>query len=109
MSQPAGVPERPKSKIMWAIVIVVILIIAAVGVAWVAGVFNKKEEQKEKVLVIAMSSNVETMDPGKTSAMYGPPGMILETLITRDKTGAYQPGLAESYVWDETNPAAPTF
>ena len=109
MSQPAGVPERPKSKIMWAIVIVVILIIAAVGIAWVAGVFNKKEEQKEKVLVIAMSSNVETMDPGKTSAMYGPPGMILETLITRDKTGAYQPGLAESYVWDETNPLAPTF
>jgi peptide/nickel transport system substrate-binding protein len=38
------------------------------------------------------------MDPAKTSAMYGPPGMIYETLIARDKTGAYVPGLADSWV-----------
>jgi peptide/nickel transport system substrate-binding protein len=50
-----------------------------------------------KVLVIAMSSDVETMDPAKTSTMYGPPGMIYETLIARDLTGAYVPGLAESW------------
>lgn len=95
---------------IWAILIVVILIVAALGAAWAMGwLGGEEEETPEKVLVIAMSSNVETMDPGKTSAMYGPPGMILETLITRDKTGAYAPGLAESWTWDETNPAAPTF
>ena len=62
-----------------------------------------------KVLVIAMSSDVETMDPAKTSAMYGPPGLVLETLITRDKTGAYQPGLADSYGWNLTDPSNPRF
>jgi ABC-type transport system substrate-binding protein len=84
---------------MLAIVIVVILIIAALAGAWLAGVFDNEEEEEtpEKVLVIAMSSDVETMDPAKTSAMYGPPGMIYETLIARDKTGAYVPGLAEAW------------
>jgi len=50
-----------------------------------------------KTLTIAMSSDIQTMDPAKTSTMYGPPGMIYETLIARDKTGAYVPGLAESW------------
>jgi ABC-type transport system substrate-binding protein len=62
-----------------------------------------------KVLVVAMSSDVETMDPSKTSAMYGPPGMVLETLVTRDKTGAYQPGLADSYAWNLSDPNNPRF
>jgi len=79
---------------LWAVVIVVILVIAAVAGAWAAGLFKANEG---KVLVIAMSSDVETMDPAKTSAMYGPPGMIYETLIARDLTGAYVPGLAESW------------
>lgn len=94
IAQPAGSPARPKSKMLWAVVIVVILVIAAVAGAWAAGLFNADEG---KVLVIAMSSDVETMDPAKTSAMYGPPGMIYETLIARDLTGAYVPGLAESW------------
>lgn len=62
-----------------------------------------------KVLVIAMSSDIQTMDPSKTSAMYGPPGLVLETLITRDKTGTYQPGLADSYGWNLTDPSHPRF
>lgn len=95
--KPAARPERPKSKMLWAVVIVVILIVAAIAGAWAAGLFGGKEAAKEKVLVIAMSSDVETMDPAKTSAMYGPPGMIYETLIARDLTGAYVPGLAESW------------
>ena len=100
IAEPSAAPARPKSRIMLAIVVVVILIIAALAGAWLAGVFEGKEEEEEppeKVLVIAMSSDVETMDPAKTSAMYGPPGMIYETLIARDKTGAYVPGLAESW------------
>jgi peptide/nickel transport system substrate-binding protein len=105
---PAAAP-KPKSKMLIAVVIVVILLVAAILGAWAAGVFNKKEATPEKVLVIAMSSNVETMDPSKTSAMYGPPGMVLETLITRDKAGAYQPGLATAYNWDLSNPSAPKF
>jgi peptide/nickel transport system substrate-binding protein len=84
-----------------AVAIVAILIVAAVLGAWAAGLFNKKEAAPEKVLVIAMSSDVENMDPAKTSAMYGPPGMIYETLIARDKTGNYVPGLAEE--WKLTN------
>ena len=64
---------------------------------------------EEKVLVIAMSSDVEPMDPAKTSAMYGPPGMIYETLIQRDLTGAYVPGLAESWNMNTTVPDHPTF
>ena len=83
-----------------AVVIVVVLIIAAVGVAWAAGLFKGKAST-EKVLVIAMSSDVENMDPAKTSAMYGPPGMIYETLIARDKAGAFVPGLADS--WEMKN------
>jgi peptide/nickel transport system substrate-binding protein len=51
----------------------------------------------EKVLVIAMDSDIQIMDPSKTAVLYGPPEMIYETLITRDKTGAYAPGLAESW------------
>jgi len=97
--QPAGAPARPKSKAMLAIVIVVILIIAAIAGAWAAGLFKAKEE---KVLVIAMSSDVETMDPAKTSAMYGPPGMIYETLIARDKSGDYVAGLAEHWWLNNT-------
>jgi peptide/nickel transport system substrate-binding protein len=102
--EPASVPSKPKmSKTVLAIVIVVVLIVAAVGGAWAAGLFKKekKEEMPEKVLVVAMSSDVETMDPAKTSAMYGPPGMIYETLIARDLTGAYVPGLATS--WEMKN------
>ena len=99
IEQLAARPARPKSKALWAVVIIVILIIAGVAGAWAAGWIGKKSE--EKVLVIAMSSDVETMDPAKTSAMYGPPGMIYETLIARDLTGAYVPGLAES--WTLTN------
>jgi ABC-type transport system substrate-binding protein len=104
---PAKAPARPKTgKAVWAIAIVLILVIAAIAGAWVAGLFGKSNK---KVLVIAMSSDVETMDPSKTSAMYGPPGMVLETLITRDKTGAYQPGLATSYSWDQSDPSHPKF
>ena len=106
IAQPAGAPARPKSRVMLAIVIVLILVIAAVAGAYAAGLFNKKAE---KVLVIAMSTDVETMDPSKTSAMYGPPGMVLESLITRDKTGAYQKGLADSYSWNQTDASHPTF
>lgn len=106
---PAGPPARPKGKGIWAIVIVVILIVAGVGVAFAAGWIGGTKVHKEKVLVVAMSSDVETMDPSKTSAMYGPPGMVLETLITRDKAGAYQPGLADSYSWDLTDTSHPKF
>jgi len=60
----------------------------------------------EKLLVIAMDSDIETMDPAKTSAMYGPPGMIYETLIARDLTGAYVPGLAESWELKNTRGTA---
>ncbi len=63
----------------------------------------------EKLLVIAMDSAVETMDPAKTALMYGPPGMIYETLIQRDLTGAYVPGLAESWNMNTTVPGHPTF
>jgi len=104
--KPAGAPARPKSKVMMAVVIVVILLIAAVAAAWAFGVFGKAAE---KVLVIAMSSDVEKMDPAKTSAMYGPPGMIYETLITRDLTGAFRPGLAEWWDLNTTDPDHPTF
>lgn len=92
--RPSGPPARPKSKMMVAIIVVIILVVAALAGAWAAGLFEKK---KEKLLVIAMSSDVQTMDPAKTSAMYGPPGMIYETLIARDLSGAYVPGLAESW------------
>lgn len=99
---PAAAP-KPKSKMLIAVVIVVILLVAAIAGAWAAGLFNKKENQPppEKVLVIAMSSDVQNMDPAKTSAMYGPPGMIYETLIARDLAGNYVPGLATS--WKLTN------
>ena len=63
----------------------------------------------EKLLVIAMDSDVETMDPAKTSTMYGPPGMVYETLIQRDLTGAYVPGLAESWNMNKTDPLHPRF
>ena len=52
------------------------------------------ESSEEKVLVIAMSTDVQAMDPAKTIAMYGPPGLIYETLITRDLNGDYADGLA---------------
>jgi peptide/nickel transport system substrate-binding protein len=106
--KPAGTPARPRSKMMIAIVVVLVLVVAAVAGAWAAGLLGGKNEG-EKVLVIGMSFDVETMDPSKTSAMYGPPGIVLETLITRDTTGAYQPGLAESYSWDKTDPVNPKF
>ncbi len=101
-SDEIAAPTAPRgmNKKLLAVIVVVILIVAAVGIAWAAGLFNKKT-QGEKVLVIAMSSDVENMDPAKTSAMYGPPGMIYETLIGRDKAGQYVPGLAES--WKLTN------
>jgi len=63
----------------------------------------------EKLLVIAMGSDVEHMDPAKTSTMYGPPGMIYETLITRDLEGAFRPGLAEWWNLNTTDPDHPTF
>jgi len=102
--KPAGAPSRPKSKMMWAVVIALIIIVAAILGAWAAGLFGGDGE--EKVLVIAMSSDVETMNPAQTSAMYGPPGMIYETLIARDMAGNYVPGLAESWELkdDPTNP-----
>ncbi len=102
--KPAGAPSRPKSKMMWAVVIALIIIVAAILGAWAAGLFGGDSE--EKVLVIAMSSDVETMNPAQTSAMYGPPGMIYETLIARDMAGDYVPGLAESWELkdDPTNP-----
>jgi peptide/nickel transport system substrate-binding protein len=89
---------------MWAVVIALIIIVAAILGAWAAGLFGGDGE--EKVLVIAMSSDVETMNPAQTSAMYGPPGMIYETLIARDMAGNYVPGLAESWELkdDPTNP-----
>ncbi|MBU0684846.1 MAG: ABC transporter substrate-binding protein [Candidatus Thermoplasmatota archaeon] len=104
--KPAGAPTRPKGKIVWAVVIILILVVAAVAGAWAAGLFGG--EKGEKVLVIAMSSDVETMNPAQTSAMYGPPGMIYETLIARDMTGAYVPGLAESWNLNRDDPANPT-
>lgn len=104
-ARPAGAPTRPKSKMMIGIAVAVILIVAAVAGAWVAGLFEKEEE---KVLVIAMSSDVETMNPARTSAMYGPPGMIYETLIARDLEGAYVPGLAEWWNLNRTDPDNPT-
>jgi len=52
---------------------------------------------EDKVLTIAMATDIEVMDPAKTASMYGPPGMIYETLIARDKAGEYVPGLAESW------------
>ncbi len=106
--KPAGAPARPKSRMMIAVVIVLVLIVAAVVGAWAAGLFGGGEKG-EKVLVIAMSSDVEKMDPAKTSAMYGPPGMIYETLITRDLTGAFRPGLAEEWNLNTTDPNHPTF
>ena len=109
IAPPPSAPARPKSRMLLAIVIVVVLLVAALAGAWAAGLFGKKETTGEKVLVVAMSSNVETMDPSKTSAMYGPPGIVLETLITRDKTGAYQPGLATSYSWDLSDTNHPKF
>jgi peptide/nickel transport system substrate-binding protein len=104
IAKPAGAPSRPKSKMMWAVVIALIIIVAAILGAWAAGLFGGDGE--EKVLVIAMSSDVETMNPAQTSAMYGPPGMIYETLIARDMAGNYVPGLAESWELkdDPTNP-----
>ena len=64
--KPAGAPARPKSRALIAIGIVIILIVAAVLGAWALGAFNPKPET---VLTVAMSSDVETMDPAKTSAM----------------------------------------
>lgn len=84
-----------------AVVIVAVLIVAAIAGAWALGLIGKKST--EKVLVIAMSSDIQAMDPGKTSAMYGPAGMIYETLITRDLEGVYHPGLAETYKMDAKN------
>ena len=81
------------------VAIVVVLIAATVIGAWALGVFNPP---KEKVLVIAMSSDVETMDPAKTSAMYGPPGMIYETLIGRAFDGSYVKGLADYWMMNKT-------
>jgi peptide/nickel transport system substrate-binding protein len=106
IAQPAGAPARPKSRVMLAIVIVLILVIAAVAGAYAAGLFNKKAE---KVLVIAMSSDVETMDPAKTSAMYGPPGLIYDTLIGRDFDGKYVHGLADYFQMNKTGPGHATF
>ncbi len=62
-----------------------------------------------KTLEIATNSEIETMDPSKTASMRGPAGMVLETLITRDKTGAYQPGLAVSWAWNLSDAAHPRF
>ena len=47
---------------------------------------------EDKVLTIAMGHDIATMDPAKTAAMYGPAGMIYETLIAVDKAGEYVPG-----------------
>lgn len=63
----------------------------------------------EKRLVIAMDSDISPMDPAKTSTMYGPPGVIYETLIQRDLTGAYVPGLAEWWNMNKTVPGHPAF
>ncbi|MCU0860143.1 MAG: ABC transporter substrate-binding protein [Thermoplasmata archaeon] len=106
IAKPASAPARPKSKMLTAVVIVVVLIVAALAGAWAFGLIGGEDE--EKVLVIAMSSDVETMNPAQTSAMYGPPGMIYETLIARDLTGAYVPGLAESWNMNTDDPDNPT-
>ncbi len=105
IAKPGAAPVRPKGKMIWAVVIIVIVLMAILAAAWVAGVFEKKEE---KVLVIAMTSDVETMNPARTSAMYGPPGMIYETLIARDLNGNYVPGLAESWNLNRDDPDNPT-
>ncbi len=106
IAKPSSAPARPKSKIMIAVVIVVVLLVAAIAGAWAFGLIGGEDD--EKVLVIAMSSDVETMNPARTSAMYGPPGMIYETLIARDLTGAYVPGLAESWNLNRDDPDNPT-
>ena len=72
---PTGPQTRPRSKMVWAIVIVVIMIIAALAAAFMAGWIGGTKGHEG--LVVAMSSDVETMDPSKTSAMYGPVGMVL--------------------------------
>jgi ABC-type transport system substrate-binding protein len=107
VSQPRARPSRPRSRALMAAVIVVVLIVAALAGAWAFGLFG--EESDEKVLVVAMSSDVQAMDPAKTSAMYGPPGLIYETLITRDLDGNYADGLAEWWNMNRTDPDHPTF
>ncbi len=106
IAKPASAPARPKSKMMLAVMIVVVLIVAAIAGAWAFGLFDQGEE---KVLVIAMSSDVQAMDPAKTSAMYGPPGLIYETLITRDLDGNFADGLATDWNLNRDDPDHPTF
>ena len=105
--KPASAPARPKSRMLLAVVIVVVLIVAAVAGAWAFGLIGGEDEGK--VLVIAMSSDVQAMDPAKTSAMYGPPGLIYETLITRDLNGDYADGLAVDWELNRDDPDHPTF
>ena len=86
---------------------VVLITMALVASGQIEGVCTGATE--EKVLVIAMSSDVQTMDPAKTSAMYGPASMIYETLITRDLNGDYADGLAEWWDLNRDDPDHPTF
>ncbi|MDQ1371285.1 MAG: peptide/nickel transport system substrate-binding protein, partial [Candidatus Thermoplasmatota archaeon] len=86
---------------------VVLITMALVASGQIEGVCTGATE--EKVLVIAMSSDVQAMDPAKTSAMYGPASMIYETLITRDLNGDYADGLAEWWDLNRDDPDHPTF
>ena len=107
IAKPASAPARPRSTMLVAVVIVVVLIVAAIAGAWAFGLFGTEDD--EKVLVIAMSSDVQAMDPAKTSAMYGPPGLIYETLITRDLNGDYADGLALDWNMNRDDPDHPYF
>ena len=107
IAKPASAPVRPKSRMMLAVIIAVVFVVAAVAGAWAFGLIGGEDE--EKVLVIAMSSDVQAMDPAKTSAMYGPPGLIYETLITRDLNGDYADGLAVDWNLNRDDPDHPTF
>jgi peptide/nickel transport system substrate-binding protein len=82
-------------------------LMALTALAPVAGV--SAQTDVEKVLVIAVSSDIEAMDPAKTSSMVGPPSMIYETLITRDLNGDYADGLAEWWFMNRSDPDQPRF
>ena len=94
-------PTRPKGRIMWAVAIVIVLLVAAVLGAWAAGLFGKKGE--EKVLVVAMADNITIMDPSKANWLFGPAAVIYDTLLTRDLEGGYADGLAQTWNYDRTN------
>lgn len=105
MSSPSSTsapPVRPKGKMMLALVVALVLIIAALAGAWAAGLFGGKEK-KEKVLVVGMAEDITIMDPSKANWMFGPADVIYDTLFTRDLEGGYADGLVDTWVMDRDN------